>query len=347
MKVCVVGCGAIARRVHIPVFKSIPETEVVSVVDSDEVLAKKVAKEYGIRRYFSDYKEALNDQDVNLVSICTPSFAHAEIIVQASRMGKNILVEKPLTLDLGEGEAALEAVKESGVKLCVVFNNRMTPAVQDVHKKIRLGSIGRIVSMIGTCHTPFPITWTRSQWLYHYGGALDDFGPHMIDLLLWLNPSKLEAVSAQGGDFTGQFGFISHIQVNMKFRDTSIAVADISWLEDLFVVNLDIYGTAGRLSCDVRNNYQTETHGRISSPIDEFASTSRKSLQMVKSVASGKYFRGGLTYHSQIISEYVKSIQSGGKSPVSGEEALLVTAVSTAAKQSLKTGKVVFIDDIL
>jgi len=306
-----------------------------------------VAKEYGIDRYFSDYKRALNDKDVDLVSICSPSFTHAEMIIHASSMGKNVLVEKPLALDLDEAKKALEAVNDNGVQLCVVFNYRMTPAVQETYGKLRRGSIGRIASIIGVCHTPFPITWTRGQWLYHYGGALDDFGPHMIDLLLWLNPSKLEAVSAQGGDFTGNFGFISHIQVSMKFKDTSVAVADISWLADLFVVNVDVYGTAGRLCCDVRNNFQTETHGRISSPIDEFASTSRKSLNMVKSVVSGRYFRGGLAYHSIIISEYVKAILTGGKPPISGEEALLVTAVSTAAKQSLKSGKVVFLDDVL
>jgi predicted dehydrogenase len=269
------------------------------------------------------------------------------MIIQASRMGKNILVEKPLTIELDEGKTALKAVKDEKVQLCVVFNYRMVPAVRETRRKIKLGKIARIVSMVGISHTPFPVSWTGGKWLYHYGGALDDFGPHLIDLILWLNPSKLEAVSALGGDFTGDFGFISQIQVNMKFRDTSVAVADISWLTDLTLFDLSVYGTAGSLSCDVRNNYHNETHGRILSPLEDLASTSKKSFNVVKSVISGEYFRGSLAYHSQIISEYMQSIKDKSKPPISGEEALLVTAVSAAAKQSLRTGRTVLIDDIM
>lgn len=348
LKVCVVGCGAVARRAHIPIFQSIPDVQVASVVDTDEDLARRVSKEFGIKEYYSDYKQALNDEEVKLVSICTPSFTHGEIATEAAKMGKHVLVEKPLAMDLEEGKTIIRTARESGVKLCVVFNYRMAPSVQCIHQKIRQRDIGRVVSMIGISHTPFPASWTRSSWLYHFGGALDDFGPHIIDILLWLNPSKLESVSALGGDFTNEFGFISHIQVGMKFQDTSVSVADISWLSDSFIVNVDVHGTAGRLLCDVRSDYEFETHGQIVSPLDELASTTRKSLKMTKSILSGKYFRGGLQYHQRIIEEYVELIKTGvGEPPVSGEEALLVTAVSAAAKQSLRTGKIVLIDDIL
>jgi UDP-N-acetylglucosamine 3-dehydrogenase len=347
MKVCIVGCGAVARRMHIPVFQSLPEVEIVSVVDTDENLAKKVANEFKISNYFTDYKKALNSDKVDLVSICTPSFTHAEIIIHASEMGKNILVEKPLTLDLEEGKKAIEAVKNSGVQLCVVFNYRSVKVVQQIRKQLLSGKVGRIVSMIGTAHTPFPSSWTSGRWLYHEGGALDDFGPHLIDLLLWLNPSRLESVLAQGGDFTGGFDFISHIQLSMKFKDTSLAVADISWLNDAFMFALEAHGTAGRISCDVRNGRWYETHGQVTSPLEELTRTARDSLKMMTSIASGKYFRGGIDYHSQIIGDFVKSILSKSPPPVTGEEALMVTAVSAAAKQSLKKQQTVFMDTLL
>jgi len=347
MKVCIIGCGAVARRMHIPVFQSLPDVQVVSVVDTNEELAKNVSKEFGVGKYYTDYKKALNSDDVDLVSICTPSFVHADMITYASEMGKNILVEKPLTIDLEEGKRALEAVKANGVQICVVFNYRSVSVAQQVHREIQLGQIGRIVSMVGTAHTPFPSSWTSGRWLYHEGGALDDFGPHLIDMLLWLNPSRLESVSAQGGDFTGGFDFISHIQVTMKFKDTSLAVADISWLNDSFLFNFDVHGTAGRISCDVRNGNWRETHGQVSSPIDDLTRTARNSIKMITSIITGAYFRGGITYHSRIIGDYVKSIRTKTRPPVSGEEALLVTAVSAAAKQSIKTRRTIFIDEIL
>jgi predicted dehydrogenase len=269
------------------------------------------------------------------------------MIVYASEMGKDILVEKPLTVNLNEGIEALEAVKANGVQLCVVFNYRCVPVVQQVRRQILIGSLGRIVSMVGTAHTPFPSSWTSGRWLYHEGGALDDFGPHLIDLLLWLNPSRLEAVAAQGGDFTGNFNFVSHIQVSMKFKDTSLAIADISWLNDSFLFGLDVHGTAGRISCDVRNSRWHEAHGQISSPLDELTRTAKDSIDMMTSIITGKYFRGGITYHSQIIEGFVKSIRAKTQPPVTGAEALLVTAVSAAAKQSLKNHQTIFIDDLL
>jgi predicted dehydrogenase len=57
MKVCIIGCGAVARRMHIPVFQAIPDVEIVSVVDSNEELARKVSKEFKIKKYFNNYKK--------------------------------------------------------------------------------------------------------------------------------------------------------------------------------------------------------------------------------------------------------------------------------------------------
>jgi UDP-N-acetylglucosamine 3-dehydrogenase len=347
MKVCVIGCGAVARRMHIPVFKLIPDIEVVSVVDTDEELAKKVVSEFGIGKFYTDYKQALNSDEIDLVSICTPSFTHSKMIIDAADMGKDILVEKPLTVSLDEGKKALEAVKANGVQLCVVFNYRSVPVVHQVRRQISLRNLGRVVSMVGTAHTPFPSSWTSGRWLYHAGGALDDFGPHLIDLLLWLNPSRVKSVSAQGGDFTGNFNFLSHLQVLMQFQDTSLAVADISWLNDAFLFNLDVNGTAGRIFCDVRNSRWHETHGQVSSPLDDLTRTAKDSINMMHSLITGRYFRGGITYHSRIIDGFVKSIRTKTKPPVTGDEALIVTAVSEAAKQSLKKHQTIFIDDLL
>ncbi|XHH09892.1 MAG: Gfo/Idh/MocA family protein [Candidatus Bathyarchaeia archaeon] len=347
MKVCIIGCGAVARRMHIPVFRALPDVEVVSVVDSYEGLAKDVSKEFRIRKYYTDYKKALSETDADIVSICTPSFTHAEIIMNAAQLGKHVLAEKPLTVDLEEGKKALEVVKDNHVQLGVVFNYRSVDVAQQVHETLQEKKIGRIVSMVGTAHTPCPSSWTSGRWLYHEGGALDDFGPHLIDLLLWSNPSQIESVTAQGGDFTGGFNFISHIQVLMKFKDTSLALADISWLNDSFLFNMEVHGTAGHVVCDVRNGRWYKTHGQVSSPLTDMNRTFKDSVKMMTSIASGKYFKGGLAHHSVSIGGFVDAVKTKNKPPVTGEEALMVTAVSTAAKLSLKTHKTVSIEDIM
>jgi predicted dehydrogenase len=347
LNVAIIGCGAIARRVHIPVFKSLDNVNVNCVVDADEESARRAAQEQNVGTYYTSFQQALDDKNVDLVSLCTPSFTHSDMIIQAARAGKHILVEKPLALDMKSGKAALEEVRKNNVKLCVVFNFRLFEAAKILHEKIHSGQIGRVVSMIGICHTPFPISWTRSSWLYHYGGALDDAAPHLIDLLLWLNPSQLERVSATGGDFTGNFDFISHIQVGLQFKDTSVATSDISWLNDLSLNTVDVHGTSGRLNCDIRNNHIMETHGQVTSPLDEFNSVAKKSFRITRSMLSGAYFRGGLKYHHEIISGFVNSIVNNTAPPISGEEALMRTAASEAAKMSLKTGRTVYVDELL
>jgi len=347
MKVCVVGCGAVARRMHIPVFQSLPDVEVVSIVDSYEQLAKDVSKEFGISKYYTDYKKALSETDADIVSVCTPSFTHAEIISYAAKLRKHILAEKPLTMTLDEGKKVLEVVKDNDVQLGVVFNYRSVDVAQRVHETLQKKKLSRIVSMVGVAHTPCPSSWTSGRWLYHEGGALDDFGPHLIDMLLWLNPSSLESVSAQGGDFTGGFNFISHIQISMQFKDTSLALADISWLNDSFLFNLDIHGTAGRIVCDVRNGRWYKTHGQVSSPLTEMNRVLIDSTKMITSIASGKYFRGGITYHSRSISGFIDAVKNKSRPPITGDEALMVTAVSTAAKQSLKTHKTIYVEELL
>ena len=347
LNVAIIGCGAIARRVHAPVFKSLNTVNVSCVVDSDRSLAEALAKEQNIGKFYTTFDQALNDPEVDAVSLCTPSFTHSDMIIRAAKMGKHVLVEKPLALDVESAKEALKAVKDNNVKLCVVFNFRMVPAAQELRQKITTGQIGRIVSMIGVIHGSFPVSWTRSSWLYHYGGALDDAAPHLIDLMLWLNPSELESVSASGGDFTGNFGFISHVQVAMKFKDTSVATADISWLNDLFLSTVDIFGTSGRLSCDVRNNHYVETHGQVNSPIAEFNSVAKKSFGITKSMLTGEYFRGGLKYHKAIIEGFVKSAIDNTEPPITGEEALVRAVVSEAAKISLKTGKIINVAELL
>jgi predicted dehydrogenase len=316
-------------------------------VDSDEQLAKETAKEQRISNYYTSYEQALNDKNVDMVSLCTPSFTHSKMIIEAAKMGKHILVEKPLSLDVESGKEALQAVKENNVKLCVVFNFRLFPVAKEMHNRIQSGQLGRIVSMLGIIHTPFPVGWTRSSWLYHYGGALDDAAPHMIDLLLWLNPSELESVSAAGGDFTGDFNFISHVQVAMQFKDTSIITADISWLNDLSLSTVNVFGTSGRLTGDIRNNHLMETHGQLISPIEEWSDTTKKTFNVTTSMLRGAYFRGGLKYHTEIISKFIDSIQNNTAPPISGEEALLRTAVSDAAKTSLKTSRKIYVKDLL
>jgi len=165
MKVGVIGCGAIAQRAHIPTFNSIEGVEVQAVCDINEEKARKTAKKYKIKEYYTDYKTMLENPSINLVSICTPPNLHAEIIIEAARAGKHVLVEKPLATKLKDALKAIQTAKENKIKLCVTHNYRYYPAIRKAKTLIDNGKLGRITSITHQANMRIPLTWTTSTWL--------------------------------------------------------------------------------------------------------------------------------------------------------------------------------------
>jgi len=346
LRVGIIGCGAIARKAHLPALRSIDGVEVWAVADINKRVAERVAREFDVPRIYADYRELLKDDSIESVSICTPSFSHAEIAIESAKAGKHILIEKPLATVLKEALSIVRAARDNNVKLCSVFNYRYFPAVQRAKERVAAGNIGSIVSIYGVAHTHFPISWTRSTWLYHEGGALDDFGPHLIDMICWLVGSDVEKVYALGGDFLGSMNFINYLQVIMQFSNKSVAVADISWLTGPFLFNLEVHGTGGHLFLDVRYNHLEEVHG-MRTPLDDLRGFKRRMSTIAKDVISKAFFRGALAFYKQIYEGFFLSIERGGEPPIPGEDGLRVTAVSEAAKISLREGRFVNVKDLM
>lgn len=344
MRVGVIGCGAVARRAHLPAFSSLGEVELCGVVDTNEVVARRAAKKFKVKKYFTDYRDLLGDSSVELVSICTPTPLHARMVVDSAEAGKHVLVEKPLALRVEDAVSALRAVEENKVKLCVVQNYRYFPAIVAVKRSIDEGRFGRLVSVLGRANTYVPLQWTSGTWLYHEGGALDDFGPHLIDAICWLNGSSVEKVVAFGGDFLEDMGCINYVQVLMQFRNKAVAVANITWLTASLLF-LDIHGTAGSVDLDLRLNHFLAYHGFLD-PFKETKSVFKKLYKSVRAALSGRLFVGSLGFYKPLIRDFLKSIEGKGKIPTTGNEALQVVAISEAAKISLEQNKVVHIEDL-
>jgi len=335
----------IAKRAHLPAFKSLSNVELQAVADVNETAAKAATKNFGIPKFFTNYKEMLNDPSIDLVSICVPSPLHAEVAIEAAKKGKHILVEKPLALTVRDAQTILHATKENNVKLCVVHNYRYFPAMQEIKRRIDVGNLGQIVTVHAVAHTRLPLSWTPALWLYKGGGALDDFGPHLIDAILWLNGTKVKKVCALGGDFLGNMNCINYIQVLMEFENKAVAVGDISWVTDNTAFTLNIHGTGGRIFADIVFNHFIETHGSPT-PVNDFKNFYKKMDILAKGIFSGKLFRGAGIFYKTIISQFINSIESGTDAPISGEEGLAVVAVSEAAKISLAENRFVMINEL-
>lgn len=95
MKIAVVGCGNIANNAHIPAYIKNETAEIRYFCDIVIERAEAAVEKYGCGRAIRDYRDILNDPDIEAISICTPNHMHAKISIEAMRAGKHVLCEKP------------------------------------------------------------------------------------------------------------------------------------------------------------------------------------------------------------------------------------------------------------
>lgn len=137
LKVGVIGCGTWGRN-HVRVFSDLPVTEVIGVADTNPTTAKETGEKHRVK-WYSDPTKLMNNPEIQLISICTPTVTHAEIALQAIECGKHVLVEKPMTNTVEEAKTLIKAAKKNGVHLTVGFVERFNPAVQEAYRRIAEG----------------------------------------------------------------------------------------------------------------------------------------------------------------------------------------------------------------
>jgi UDP-N-acetylglucosamine 3-dehydrogenase len=345
MRIGLIGCGAVARKGHLPALSKMRNVELYAVSDIDGNTARKIAKKYKVVKSFTDYNKLLEQDVIDVVDICTPSPTHAQIAVDAANAGKHILVEKPLTYTVKDGQRILDAVSRNNVKLCVVQNYRYFPALRQAKYLVSEGRFGRIVSIMGCAHTPIPLQWTTSTWLYESGGVLYDFSPHLLDAICWLVDSKITKISAFGGDFLGNMNCINYAQILMEFENLSVCSASVAWLTS-WSLHMDIHGTAGSANVDIRFSNLLDYYGFLD-PLQEARNSLRKLLNSGRDAISGSLFRGAMGFYQELIGDFLKSIENNTEPPITGEEALQVVTILEAAKLGLKENRIVAAKELL
>ena len=202
MKYSLIGCGRIATN-HV---KAVVNNglEFVAACDLnvdaiEDLLAKHgLDKDETISRY-SDYKEMLADHpEIELVAIATDSGVHAEIALYCIEQGKNVIIEKPMTMSMPDAEEIIRRSNEKGVKVSVCHQNRFNIAVQQMRQALESGRFGRI------SHGSINVRWNRNKKYYEQapwrgkwasdGGCLFNQCIHGIDLLRWMMGDDVEEV---------------------------------------------------------------------------------------------------------------------------------------------------------
>lgn len=163
--------------------------------------AKSFADNWGYESIETDWRKLLQRDDIDAVDICTPNNIHKEIAIEAAKAGKMILCEKPLAMNVAEGEEMVEAVEKAGVQNMVWYNYRRIPAVTLAKQIIDSGKLGQIFHY----RANFLQDWTINADVPQGGaatwrldaeaagsGVTGDLLAHCIDSAIWLNGSIKE-----------------------------------------------------------------------------------------------------------------------------------------------------------
>lgn len=137
-----VGLG-LAASAHIEGYERDPQAGVVAVCDSDEERARAWAARHNIPKVYGDYETMLEDPEINLVDIATPTYLHAAMTLMAAEAGKHVHCEKPLCCSIVEGLAACDAVQRNGTKLVVGETYVFLTSHVKARELIAAGEIGR------------------------------------------------------------------------------------------------------------------------------------------------------------------------------------------------------------
>ena len=321
LKVALIGAGFIAR-VHIPSWKRINGVELVSVCDIIEERAKEYSKIYGIPKYYKDYKEMLEKEDIDIVDICTPTYNHAEIAVECMNAGKHVVSEKPIALKLSDADAMINAAKKNNVKFMVAHCLRFWPEYVVIKRLVENGEIGEPRVARAYRRSGFPV-WAKWHLDINTGGGVFvDMSIHDVDTLRWVI-GEVEEVYARGGVLkTKGATAYDYVHALLKFKNGAIAYVEGSWIQPAtypFTTYMEVVGTKGALKVDNHTTSSVRVWKNEGVPTD-FNPNSEDAYYLE-------------------LKHFYEAVRDNKEPKVSGEEAKKTLEVVLAAVKSIRENK--------
>lgn len=189
----VIGAHAWAESAHLPGYHAYDRADLVAICDTVPERAERLARKFGARRVYTDHRELLRDPDVQMVDVCTPTDTHLPLSLDAIRAGKHVLSEKPLAHDARDAFMAAREADRHGVRTKLGFTFRYSPAVRQIHRWIRDGTLGEIFHVHGLeqnsqfldPHEPLRQVPRGADFSELIPSSVVGYGSHLLDLVRW------------------------------------------------------------------------------------------------------------------------------------------------------------------
>jgi predicted dehydrogenase len=244
LQVAIVGCGLVGKKRA----ASLNAGQLVMCCDMDLSRAEELAQKTGARAT-TDCREAINNENVDLVIVATVNSALAEISKCAIAAGKHVLVEKPAGISSRELRELADAVRSRDVRVRVGFNHRFHPALQKARELVDAGAIGPLMFVRARYghggRLNYDKEW-RADPKLSGGGELIDQGVHLIDLAGWFF-GEFTRVEGHAATYFWDMPVDDNAFLNLRTAAGQTAWLHVSCTEWKNLFSFEIYGRSGKL----------------------------------------------------------------------------------------------------
>jgi predicted dehydrogenase len=202
IKTAVFGTGFMGR-VHIEGVRRLGNVEVAGIAARTQEQAEALAAELSIDRASGDFREFLQDPEIEAVHICTPNGLHFPMAEAALRAGKHVLCEKPLATTTADAREMVRLAAEKNLANCTFHNLRYYPQVQNMRRICESGELGEILAVQGTYSQDWLLYNTDWNWRIETGPsrAFADIGTHWCDMVEHVTGLRISALCADLATF--------------------------------------------------------------------------------------------------------------------------------------------------
>jgi len=335
IKIAVIGCGRISQNHFEAIKKHHNNLELVAVCDNNSLTLEKAASKTGVAGY-PRLQALLENTELDLAAICTPSGLHAQQVIQCAQAGCHLMTEKPMATRWKDGLQMVKACDDAGVHLFVVKQNRRNATIQLLKQAIDKGRFGQIYLV------HINVFWARPQAYYDSakwrgtwefdGGALMNQASHYVDLLDWLI-GPVESVQAMTGTLARHIEVEDTAVMNVRWRSGALGSMSVTMLT--YPKNLEgsitIIGEKGtvRLGGVAVNEIQ---HWEFAEPDED-----DKKIHDASYETTSVYGFGHPLYYENVI----KTLRGEAQAETDGREGLRSLELLIAAYLSARDGRTV------
>lgn len=324
----VIGVGSMGRN-HARVYDELPGVTLAAVADPSPEALAEVAGRHKVQGY-ADYREMLEQERPDVVSVAVPTHLHCEVAGIALEAGVHVLVEKPIAATVDEGKALIQKARQADRQLMVGHIVRFNPAIQALKARLSAGDLGHIFQVVCRRVGPFP---SRIRDV----GVVVDLASHDLDVMRYLIEDEPLRVFAE----TEREIHTDHedlLTALIRFNSGVIGRLEANWLTPVKVREILVLGERGMFRVDdLTQDLYFYENAQVEGDL-------WGSLRVLKGVSEGSMIRYHIQRYEPLKAEltaFVEAIREGRPVPVSGEDGLAALRLAVSLVESGRAHQVV------